>query len=223
MMPSSSSSSTRVTRRQRLRARGYTAIEVLMAMTVFAVGAAGVIAMQRASIQGNADARKLDVANSIARDWLERLRRDATMWTQPGILTQTQYLSQTATYYGNWALPEVACPAATSGSNSNADGLCPAFDIFGRDLAQDHYVDAQFCANIRLDNASTGNPDLIRAEVRVYWPRLLPQALTAPYSGAHGFCDAAGITASNGPDGASGGPNVYHFVYASTMLRMSPL
>jgi len=228
MTPSSFSSSSSapptVSRQQRRRARGYTAIEVLMAMTVFAVGAAGVIAMQRASIQGNADARKLDTANAIARDWLERIRRDGTMWTQPGDLTATKYLSQTGSYYGKWAMPEALCPTSTSGSNSNADGLCPAFDIFGRDLAKDHYKDASFCANIWLDIATAdgGTTNLIRAEVRVYWPRQLKES-NAPFSGANGFCDPAGITAANGPDGASGGTGVYHFVYASTMIRMTPL
>ena len=208
-------------KRRRL-ARGYTAIEVLMAMTVFAVGAASVIAMERASLQGNADARKLDTANAIARDWVERLRRDATMWTQPGDLSKTNYLKVT-TYYGAWAVPEVLCPASTTGSN--ADGLCPSFDLFGRDVAQDHYKDAgMFCANIRLDSASVdgGQPDLIRADVRVFWPRQLTQS-AAPFSGAKGFCDTATLASASGPDGAipNGGTGVYHFVHASTLIRMN--
>ncbi len=197
-----------------------------MAMTVFAVGAASVIAMQRASIQGNSDARKLDMANAIARDWLERLRRDAMMWTQNSVATplgQTNYIKLTSTYYGKWAMPTTLCPATATGSN--ADGLCPAFDILGRDLAQDKYGDASFCVNIWLDSASAdgGAADLVRAEVRVYWPRQLTQSATAPYSGGNGFCDTAALGATNGPDGATGGPAVYHFVYASTMLRLTPL
>ncbi len=197
-----------------------------MAMTAFAVGAAGVIAMQRASIQGNADARKLDTANSIARDWLERLRRDATMWTQPGDLSKTNFIKQTGTLYGKWAMPISMCPAATTGTKSNADGLCPAFDIFGRDLAQDHFADASFCVNVWLDSATTdgGAADLVRAEVRVYWPRQLATS-ALPHTGASGFCDSAAIAAADGPDGPlpGGGTAVYHFVYASTMIRMTPL
>lgn len=217
--------------RKRARARGYTAIEVLMGMTVFAIGAASVIAMQRASVQGNADARKLDIANGIARQWIERLRRDAALWTQPGDLSKTVYLQQTGNYYGKWAMPEgagsAACPSGTTGTYSNADGKCPAFDIFGRDLAKDHYKEAAFCVNIWLDSASQdgGTADLIRADVRVYWPRQLAQSANAPYASGTtaGFCDLGALSSANGPDGASGGTGVYHFVYASTMLRMAPI
>lgn len=48
--------------------RGYTAIEVMLAITVLMIGSAGVMSMQKASIQGNFDARRLDLANSIAHD-----------------------------------------------------------------------------------------------------------------------------------------------------------
>ena len=53
-------------------------------MTVMSIGAAAVISMQRASVQGNLDARKSDIANSIARTWVERLERDSMQWTLPG-------------------------------------------------------------------------------------------------------------------------------------------
>ena len=49
-----------------------------MAMTLAAIGSAAVIAMMKTSVQGDLDARKTDVANTIARTWTERLRRDAT-------------------------------------------------------------------------------------------------------------------------------------------------
>ena len=218
------------TKRRRRRARGYSAIEVLMAMTVFAVGAAGVIAMQRASVQGNVDARRIDTANAIARDWIERVRRDSMLWTNSGNMSQTLFLSKPS-YYGAWTMPNLIadpeqCPSATTGTFSNADGRCPAFDIMGRDLAQDRFVDAAFCANIRLDTAAAdgGVTDLIRVDVRVYWPRQLTQAPNAPFSAAgKSFCDVGALSAANGPDGASGGPTIYHFVYASTLVRMSPV
>ena len=48
-----------------------------MAMTVMAIGGAAVMTMQKTSVTGNLDARKADVANSIARTWVERLQRDS--------------------------------------------------------------------------------------------------------------------------------------------------
>src|ERR1700736_63654 len=96
-------------------ALGYTAVEVLMAMTVMAVGSAAVISMQKASMQGNLDARKTDVANSIARLWVERIKRDAMQWTTPGPASQVPPPGNLATAAilnagivgnaGNWFLP----------------------------------------------------------------------------------------------------------------------
>ena len=55
-----------------------------MAMTVMAIGGAAVITMQKTSVTANLDARRADVANAIARTWVERLQRDAMAWTLPG-------------------------------------------------------------------------------------------------------------------------------------------
>src|ERR1700722_13718834 len=63
--------------------QGYTAVEVLLAITVMAIGAAGVMSMQSGAVAGDMESRRLDVANSIARTWVERLRRDSTVWTTP--------------------------------------------------------------------------------------------------------------------------------------------
>ena len=54
----------RMTRR---RSRGYTAIEVLVALTLFAVGTASVLSLQRAAIVGASDARRTDVATAVAK------------------------------------------------------------------------------------------------------------------------------------------------------------
>ena len=79
-------------------ARGYTAIEVLMAMTVMAIGGAAVITMQKTSVTANLDARRADVANSIARTWVERLRRDGMAWTSPGPESTAQQHRQRAAH-----------------------------------------------------------------------------------------------------------------------------
>ena len=50
----------------RAHARGYTAVEVLMAMTLFAIGAAGVISMQKVTMQGGEDARRTSSCRSVA-------------------------------------------------------------------------------------------------------------------------------------------------------------
>jgi len=151
--------------RRRSNAPGYTAIEVLMALTLMAIGASAVMAMQKASVQGNLDARRADVANSIERLWVERLRRDAMLWTLPSPanpagnnFTGTKFLNNVT---GTWFLPNALVAAAVP--------ISPAFDILGRDLAD--VSQARFCVHLRLtwlvQNVANPQDSLIRADVRV--------------------------------------------------------
>ena len=65
----------------RVFSRGYTAAEVMIAITLLAIGGSGVIAMENAAIQGNASARRMDDASVLANTYADRLQREATMWT----------------------------------------------------------------------------------------------------------------------------------------------
>lgn len=196
--------------------RGFTVIEVIMALGIFAIGASAVIAMQRGTVLGNADARKLDMANTIAREWIERLRRDATLWTTPSSLNPNSN-------YGNAKLLSTYLPfnaagtvtawtypdALLSATPAVPDGLSPAFDILGRDLAVTNVAASTvFCVNIRLNWLVMNS--LIRAEVRVAWPRLI---INEPSAGWCSETNAANITSA---------VDTYHFVYAATAIRQNP-
>ena len=189
--------------------RGYTAVEVLMAMTVMAIGGAAVITMQKTSVTANLDARKADVANAIARTWVERLQRDAMAWTLPGPAGNGNNIGNTAiigTIFTNnnankWFLPA-----------TNAVTLSPAFDILGRDVA---LADADFCVNVRLNwltqTAVPPGGDLIRADVRVIWP-------VGIVNSSPGFCNT-GLAAADDPN--SGDPNalLFHAIYVTTSIK----
>jgi type II secretory pathway pseudopilin PulG len=184
--------------------RGYTSVEVLVAMTLFAIGAAGVVGMLRATMQGNADARRFDIATSIANEWLGRLRRDSMTWTEPNaaintsnILTSTVWLRNTATLAtplpdgANWMVPAIPVPQF---------GGSPSFDAIGRELTA---ADPPFfCVNYRLDWLLVNST--IRAEVRVFWPRY---EAAAPASCAPAIADDAAARQS------------FHFVYATSTIR----
>jgi prepilin-type N-terminal cleavage/methylation domain-containing protein len=188
-------------------ARGFTAVEVLLAMTVMAIGAAAVMSMQKASIQGNLDARETDVANSIARTWVERLQADGMQWTIPGpsnpganpnLATTALILQAGAGNQGNWFAP----------TQYLAAGISPGFDILGRDIpAIGDLPNALFCANVRLTWLSQGN-DLARADVRVLWAR-------AFNTGRAG--DPCSQATNNQPD-----PTVYHALYVTTAVQGNP-
>lgn len=53
--------------------QGFTLIEILIAITIFAIGILAVASMQISSINGNADAQRITDASTIAQDQLEAL------------------------------------------------------------------------------------------------------------------------------------------------------
>ena len=201
---------------KRASARGFTAVEVLIAMTLFAIGAAGVIGMQRVTIQAGEDARRFDMATNIANVWLSRLQKDASFWrTEPDLSkADTMGFAQTT-----WLKDVDHCAAFCDipmPSGATFEGLSPAFDIFGRDLPAGT-KDAYYCAQYRLTwiapagaspYARPLNPSaILRAEVRVWWNRVekdLIQDCSAP---------PLEVIPPNPP---------YHMVYAVTSLREGP-
>jgi len=186
-------------------ARGYTAVEVLMAMTVMAVGASAVMSMQKASVLGNLDARKADVANSIARTWVERLQRDAMQWTAPGPtagansnIATAALLANGVANAGTWVFPNQYI--------ASNPPFSPGFDILGRDLPAADLGNTVFCVNVRLTWLTVN--ELLRADVRVLWPRGISNAPTPDW------CKAA---LGNAPD-----PQMYHSIYVTTAVRGNP-
>jgi prepilin-type N-terminal cleavage/methylation domain-containing protein len=203
-----SSGSATVHRSRRAR-RGYTVVEILSAMTLFAIGAAGVIGMQRVTIQGGADARNFDMATNIAREWQHRLQRDALAWTEPNSVVSTSNIDntlwlKTANIDGVWHAP-VPSPGPQIAGNS------AAFDLLGHDVDPGS-ADRIFCVQYRLGwitPMSATNPtltSLIRAEIRVFWARL-----------EHATPVCADITVSDVAN-----RHRYHFVHVTTAVRGNP-
>lgn len=195
--------------RTRADSKGFTAIEVMLALTVFTIGATGVISMQRTAIKANLDARRQDQANALAREWMDRLRRDSAMWTLPNTANPSSNIDKALllnnTVDGTWHLPARAGDIEVSA----------AADVLGVDQAD--YSPANpsvlFCTHIRLTSLVTD--ELIKAEVRVFWTRGVD---TTP---AAGFCIDS-LTAIGDPPTAANAAN-YHFVYAVSAIRRNPL
>jgi len=191
--------------------RGYTLVEVLSAMTLFAIGAAGVIGMQRTTILGGDDARKMDLATNIAHEWMARFHRDAAFWTKPSPsdasnnnINETKWIAKAdGVASTDWLTPAF--------DNAKPEGNSPFFDFFGRDrpAGSDHV----FCTQYRLSWISPIGtaPKLrltsqIRIDVRVFWARL--------DNGIVGNCAAPPVAPSD-----PAAKQYYHFVYAATAVR----
>ncbi|HEY5373092.1 MAG TPA: prepilin-type N-terminal cleavage/methylation domain-containing protein, partial [Polyangiaceae bacterium] len=57
----------------RLRQRGYTAVELMMAIAVFGIGVAGIISMEKVTSVANQHAKNVAIATHIAQSWLDTL------------------------------------------------------------------------------------------------------------------------------------------------------
>jgi hypothetical protein len=197
-----------------------------MAMTVMAIGGAAVISMQKTSITGNLDARRADVANAIARTWVERLQRDSMAWTLPSRenpvgnnLANAKIIANINAAPGQWFLP-----TQEMGLSGATETMSPAFDILGRDLPQTSLNTADFCVHVRLRwlDTTTAPPggDLMRADVRVVWP-------VGILNGAGAFCNAASAAlvdpntdpAILRPTGADLAGPAFHAIYLTTSIR----
>jgi type IV pilus assembly protein PilV len=186
--------------RERAPRRGYTVIEVMIALTLLAIGTVGIIAMQKVTAIANRDAKNLIIANQIARTWLERLRADAVQWNHPSAFNATSDLGDTRwlnNVDGKWFRPT----DSTVGS--------PTADALGNDVRDTDLSPGVFCTNARLTwlygpPPTVPPPYLIRAEIRTYWVR----------DGSGGTVDGKNVCdPSTDLSQVSPALDRYHFVY----------
>jgi prepilin-type N-terminal cleavage/methylation domain-containing protein len=219
-------------------ARGFTAIEVLIAMTIMFIGTAAVMTMQKTSIQGNLDARKADVASSIARTWVERIRHESMRWTQPSASQATSNLSNVPGLNnhldGKWFRPTDDMIAGQGANPGTVETMSYAFDILGRDLAQADITstNVQFVAEARItpllsqatsDGGTLGL--LYRIDVRVVWPRgiqTVPNAATAGILATDGWSFTSAATIFVDPAGLGGVDyTLFHAINVTTAITES--
>jgi hypothetical protein len=116
---------------------------------------------------------------------------------------------------GTWFLPTDYM------SDTAPETTSPGFDILGHDLPRDQLAKAQFCANVRLTwlvaQKLPDEPGLIRADVRVLWPRGL---FNSPVGGGtDGFC-TSDVAGKVNPDNFGVGEQPqYHAIYLTTTIK----
>jgi prepilin-type N-terminal cleavage/methylation domain-containing protein len=198
------------------RSRGYTVIELMMALAVFTTGVMGVIAMQRTVLAANRHARNLTVANGIAQAWLDQLAVDSTMWVTN--LNDTVWLQSVNApgVNGTWQLPAQSVAAVRN--------FGPTFNVFG---APDPNA-TDYCAHIRLtwfSDPNAGAPagtGSIRTEVRVFWLRDGGTRVAADCTG-QGAGTINAITAdANGTETGATTNDDYFFVYQASAVAQRP-
>jgi type II secretory pathway pseudopilin PulG len=153
----------------RLRSRGYTVVELMMALAVFAGGVTGILTMQRTAVGANRMAKNVALVSSIAQAWQAQLAADATLWR--GSFGSTLWLKtlETTGVNGSWQAPVW----------DETRKIGPRFDGLGNPVEADGA--GEFCVHFRLtwlyyngvdvSPSGTNGNGTIRTEVRVFWPR----------------------------------------------------
>lgn len=201
------------------RRRGYTMVELLMAIAIFAIGVSGVIAMQKVTIAANQHAKSLALATHIAQAWQEQLAADAVLWNYPGPdRDKGSDLADTA-----W-LDALDVNSASTGwirprfdfTGDAPRNFGPAFDPLGNPLPEDALAQAAFCTHVRLSwlNKPNNGMGLMRTEVRVFWLR--------ENGGGHVEPDAT-LCSGTDPDLVEAAVERYHFVYQTSAVRQHTL
>jgi type IV pilus assembly protein PilV len=201
-----------LTRRAR---RAYTIVELMMSLSVLAIGVSGVIAMQKVTVATNRHAKDLSIATRVAEAWADQLAADASIWTSDKDGNSTRAST-------TWL--QLADPAQTvewlipAYSATRAFG--PAFSALGapiNPLVSGNL--AQFCTHIRFaflhdEKLPTPGNGVIRAQIRVFWPRediveVLPSTYLANLCSVDDGVLNANISA-------------FHIVYLTTAVRQTP-
>ena len=190
-------------------ARGYTAVELMIAIGIFGLGVAGIISMEKATSVANRHAKNLGMATHIAESWMDMLATDAVTWNQPstnggqvpdiGATIWLQSVTSNANTAVQWVLP--AYNAALQ--------FGPAFDAMGTAVDPATSTQIVFCSHLRLSwliQPNANGNGLIRAEVRVFWLR-----------DGQGFAQAMCSTGQIAAVGAA--TQTFHFVQKISAIR----
>jgi len=162
--------------------RGFALLEVLIASIVIVVGFLAVFSLQFAALDANLNAMRFSEATNIAESWISTFRREALMWNQVGgvdfdpvtmpNLTRGLVFPAAPDVTGGWVVAAIHDGGEAVDKNlGTGPATGPGFI---------------YCVHQRLTwiDARDGNNlfsiEMLRAEVRVLWPRSERGTLDTP-------------------------------------------
>jgi prepilin-type N-terminal cleavage/methylation domain-containing protein len=190
-------------RRSRARQRGYTLVELMMALALFTVAMLGIVSLQKITAASNAHAKNVAMAERIAQAWGGQLEMDASAWRGS---FGSGFLNSAAI----WQRPGYV---GTRGFGAAFDALGNPLSDTSTDLAK-----ARFCTHVRMSwlyppTMGVGGNGMLRAEIRVFWQR----NGEAPLDSNTTMCSAAQTAGQAVSIGLSA--DRYGFVYHTVGVR----
>jgi prepilin-type N-terminal cleavage/methylation domain-containing protein len=166
-----------MTRHPRHRGRrGFTLVEVMMAISVMTAGAIAIFTMQNVAATGARRSRMITTATEVNRFWIERVKLEALRWGPVAFddpsMTWLNALPDTQTGSSGWFLPV-------------ADGRRPNGHRRQRLVRRTHAdsvgcrrAPGPYCTSLRWTWMSGGTDQVARLDVRTWWHR--PTARQTP-------------------------------------------
>jgi prepilin-type N-terminal cleavage/methylation domain-containing protein len=206
-----------------LAARGYTVVEVMMALSVLAVGGMGVVGLQKFAVVGALDARGITGASTVATGWIDFCQNEAAVWNLPDNSDKTEMplVSQALVTPGVWIqIPTI-----------NVNNYLPN----AGSTMIDGSTDAMYCSQIRAtwigppdaltaQNNATAS-DVIRIDVRTWYAKsgrpVTAECATWDGSTVDDLLATPGATASDGTIMRS--RYEYGWVFESGTIRRNTL
>ena len=199
---------------RRRQGRGFTLVEVMMAIAVMTVGAVAIFSMQSIAAEGSRRSRQVSTATEVNRFWLERVKLEALRWG-PESTIAIPWLKQIPTAGGDpgtWFLPEEV--------GAGTSLITAASDWYGVPMAipgGPGVAPADYCTSLRWTRMATGTDELARLDVRTWWHRPSRTAGVTVSGCADGDAEQAALTTALA--------NIRDFgvVYSSTVIRWQGL
>lgn len=157
--------------------RGYTMVEVMMGLSVLAIGATGIIAMQKYALMGTMTSRNVMNATNIAGSSIEKMSAEAAIWENNGPQDPLEmpWLGPALNNPNQWVVPPDGAALI--------DGT--PLDISTIDLAGNPVTPVGYCTHVRAElvgnrNAiapgdpllgGTDSTDIARVEVRTFFAK----------------------------------------------------
>ncbi len=189
------------------RTHGFTLVEVMVAVAIMTVGTVGLLSMHQSALLANRASRMMAQGNTINRNWIQRVQRDAFQWNEAGFsaaeLGNTEYVSELVNELDTtgWFKPEPADTTKSWGFNWVGGDTRTAADI-------------RFCTHIRLSWVRFLHS--VRVDARTFWVR----------EGIRGSTEASsysGYCGGGDPDTLDLNTKVnIRAIYASTVVRWIP-
>jgi prepilin-type N-terminal cleavage/methylation domain-containing protein len=172
-----------MTRHPRHRGRrGFTLVEVMMAISVMTAGAIAIFTMQNVAATGARRSRMITTATEVNRFWIERVKLEALRWGPVAFddpnMTWLNALPDTQTGTSGWFLPveDPDDPTVTAAS-----------DWYGAPMPIPSGAGtppASYCTSLRWTWMSGGTDQVARLDVRTWWHRPTRTADTIEDCGA---------------------------------------